>query len=365
MIMALPSLLGGGAQRVALELAPALGERYEVTLALLEERRELSAPEGIETVAFSPPASSAAGHILLAFSHVSALAKLTRQKGCRTVLSFMEQANVVAALAQRRGGFRAILTQHVSPDSQYEKKGLLGKLILGAARFSYPKAAGVVCVSEAVGKAVEAAYGVPGEKLGVIHNPIDQRRFNEAAAPVDGLAKPYILCAGRIHFGSKGQDLLLEAYAKLKPGRTKLVFVGDGPDKESLRKRAATLGLGEEVVFTGWRDDVESYMAHAELLALPSRFEGFGLVLAEAMACGCPVVAFDCPGGAGEVLLGGEAGALVPPEDTGALAEAIGELLASPARSQELKRKGLERAKDFTLESIGGKYLDTLERLGG
>lgn len=174
------------------------------------------------------------------------------------------------------------------------------------------------CVSPAVLQAVRQAF--PGLRTRLVENflPLVMR-------PVKGLPRgvPVIGALGRLHV-NKGFDVLLEAVASLRETgvEVRLRIGGDGPEEAALTAQAARLGLGDVVDFTGWVEQADSFLGGLDLFVLPSRVEPFGLVLAEAMAAGVPVIssAIDGPK---SILRGGELGLLVAPEAPSALAEGI------------------------------------------
>lgn len=201
----------------------------------------------------------------------------------------------------------------------------------------------VVCVGQAEAEAGRNA-GVRAP-IAVIRNGVDLDRF----APADegrrrdcraalGLdpTVPVVLCVGRLT-RQKGQDVLLAAWPEVlrRYPETRLILVGDGDLAEPLQA-AAPPG----VRFVALARDVRSWYAAADVVALPSRWEGLPLTLLEAMAVGRPVVASDIPGITGELPT--EAGTLVPPEDPAALAGALADLLC---REDEARARGAAAAR--------------------
>jgi glycosyltransferase involved in cell wall biosynthesis len=208
-------------------------------------------------------------------------------------------------------------------------------------------AAAIVCVSEAERRLGEEHRIAARSR--VIPNGVDLEAWPEAShderpAARSRLAlddRPTVVCVGRLS-RQKGQDVLLEAWPAILEGvpEAQLVLVGDGPDEESLRSSA-----GPRVHLAGKRADVAEWLAAADVVAFPSRWEGMSIGMLEAMATGRSVVASDV-GGAQEAL-GSEAGAVVAPEDAAALASAVSARLRDPERTAAEGRAARERAERF------------------
>jgi glycosyltransferase involved in cell wall biosynthesis len=154
---------------------------------------------------------------------------------------------------------------------------------------------------------------------------------------------PIILTVGRL-VDQKGHDVLLRALPLLAPGTTAahVVIVGDGPRRPSLIRLAGDLGVAGRVRFLGWRDDVSRLMRAATVLAHPARWEGFGLVLLEAMAAHVPIVAAGVSA-IPEIIESDVSGLLVPPDDPPALARALDAVLASEDLRHRLTAGGVQR----------------------
>ena len=204
----------------------------------------------------------------------------------------------------------------------------------------------IVCVSDAERDLGEAA-GIHA-RWWVAPNGVDVRALAEADATTRAAARrtlalddaPLLVCVGALR-RQKGQDVLLDAWPRLRARvpAAQLMLVGDGPDRAALERRAEP-----GVRFAGDRRDVAMWLAAADVVVLPSRWEGMSLVLLEAMATGRSVVATDVPG-AREAL--GEAGAVVPIEDPGQLADAMAERLLDPELAAEEGRAGRSRAERY------------------
>ncbi|UYG01945.1 glycosyltransferase [Halomonas sp. LR3S48] len=212
----------------------------------------------------------------------------------------------------------------------------------------------LVTVSDGVADSVRRAMGVWRFKpvsLRVVYNPCPVgsiRRQMQQPEP-DLPEGPYIVNVARL-VPAKDQALLLRAYAR--SGVTlPLVLVGDGQERSRLEVLAKELGIAERVMFAGQRDNPYPWMHHARLFVLSSRFEGMGIVLFEALACGTPVLSVDCPGGIRSVLKG-ELETSIVPHDENSLATGIH--VAIQGEKPSIKEAWLD---DFRPEGVANRFL--------
>ena len=207
------------------------------------------------------------------------------------------------------------------------------------------------------------------EQLSVVYYPVDvagvQLKQREALPEWANfmLGQPTVVAAGRL-VRQKGFDVLIRAHALLRQRglEHQLVILGEGELRGSLETLAADLGVSSSVHLPGHQVNPYPLMQHAAVFALSSRWEGFGGVVVEAMACGTPVVAADCPSGPAEILDGGRYGLLVPPNDPQALTDALGRVLGSPVLQEELHLESLRRAQDFAPNVTVPQWQDVLLR---
>jgi glycosyltransferase involved in cell wall biosynthesis len=226
----------------------------------------------------------------------------------------------------------------------------------------YPRADGIVAVSDGVASDLSQVAGLPPERITTIFNGVDLRRLDGlAAAPVadpwfEGDAPPVLLAAGRLA-PQKDFPNLLKAFARVRSCReVRLVILGEGPERVRLESLAADLGIAADVKMPGAVLNPFPYMARTRLFVMSSAWEGLPTVLMEALACGCPIVSTDCLSGPREILDGGSFGELVPVGDDTALAEAILRALASPADRPRLQA----RAQSFSVDRVTERYFDVL-----
>jgi glycosyltransferase involved in cell wall biosynthesis len=178
-----------------------------------------------------------------------------------------------------------------------------------------------------------------GERVRQIPNPVTE--LDDGTS--DGSAK-VVVAAGRLNT-QKGFDLLIEAWrpvAERHPDWTLRIY-GSGPERELLERAAA----GLPVELPGRTDALGAAMAAGSLFALSSRWEGFGLVLVEAMGKGLPVVSFDCPRGPSDIVSPGEDGLLVGPEDVPGLTAALLELIEDPPRRARMAAAARATARRY------------------
>ncbi|MHC5212082.1 MAG: glycosyltransferase family 4 protein [Planctomycetota bacterium] len=229
-------------------------------------------------------------------------------------------------------------------------------------------AARVICVSERTREAFCALHPHAAARAVVVHDAVDPRFHpGVAESPASGRAagsgqRPYVLAVGRLRT-KKNLAALLEAFARSRGAAGHgLVLAGPGGDASAmLRARARSADLAGRVVFAGHVDDarlVELYRG-AALLAFPSLFEGFGLPVLEAMACGTPVVASE-QGAAPEVR--GDAALACDARDPLSIARALDGVLCSPETARDLAARGLEHARRFSASSAARKLLALYER---
>ncbi|MEU6124509.1 glycosyltransferase [Streptomyces sp. NPDC047123] len=224
-------------------------------------------------------------------------------------------------------------------------------------------AARIVCVSEAEWVTGRRA-GIAGAYT-VIPNGVDTERFAPAGqGSADAAARPtvpLVVCVGRL-CRQKGQDVLLRAWPAVaaQVPEARLVLVGDGPEADRLRARA-----GPRVAFAGEAADAAPWYRAADVVVLPSRWEGMALAPLEAMACARPVVVTDVDGARESLPTADRAHALVPPEDPAALSRALTALLRDTELRDALGRRGRRHVLDHhdarhTAAAIGAVYGELL-----
>jgi glycosyltransferase involved in cell wall biosynthesis len=175
--------------------------------------------------------------------------------------------------------------------------------------------------------------------------------------PLSRLDAPVIAAAGRMA-KVKHYERLIAAFAKVNAAHPDwtLRLYGSGPEFGKLRTIAADHNLGDNVAFMGRTSDIYAAFAQASIVALSSSFEGFGMTIIEAFACGVPVVSFDSPQGPGEIITHGRDGLLVPPRDIDALADGLCALIGDPARRHAMGVAAHQAALRYDISTIGPQW---------
>lgn len=219
-----------------------------------------------------------------------------------------------------------------------------------AKRLTTPAVHRHVGVGERTSREVEELVGLPPGCVRTIHNGVPDL---EPAPAQHGRSRPVVGAIGRLEH-QKGFDVLIRSMADVV--EASLVVVGDGSERARLEELARQVGVADRVRWTGWREEPRGLLSSLDVLAFPSRFEGFPLAVLEALLGRSAVVATDV-GSTSEAIVDGETGLLVPPEDADALAAAIRRLLADEVLRSRLGENGrrlvLER---FTADHMTRKF---------
>lgn len=335
----------GGAEQLILETAPRLRETgFDVTVAALKGTgpiaRDLEA-SGVRCVAFG-------GHGRADLRVLSRLLRFLRAEPVEILHSHLFPANLAARLAGRAAGVPVIITAH----HDTHVWGRLHHRVLE--RLTAGLSDRVVACSLAVKQYVEERYGLPPGKVVTLRNAIvvpalradDAARARLRADLGAGPGDRLIGTLGRLEEPKKGLSVFLRA-ASLVTRRcrtARFVLVGEGPARRELERLAASEGVADRTVFAGERRDVADLLSAFDLFVQPSRWEGFGLTVLEAMAAGRPVVASRV-GGIPEIVRDGRDGFLVPPDDPARLADGIVKMLNDPDLATRLGRSGRERVE--------------------
>jgi glycosyltransferase involved in cell wall biosynthesis len=353
----IPDLSDGGAQRAVIKLVGGILARGLAVDLVLVNR------EGVHLRRVDARArvvDLAAGRVAKA---IVPLARYIARARPRALISFLSHANVVAVAARalaRADTRLAVVEQNTvsAVRSRLRRDGWLPPLV----RRAYTRADAVVGVSEGVAHDLVSRLGVPPDRVSVIPNPVvDAALLEAAAAAADhpwfakDCARVFV-AAGRLA-PQKDFPTLLRAFRMLREKKAaRLMILGEGEERARLEAMIVEMRLTEDVALPGFVENPYACMSRAAAFVLSSRWEGLPTVLIEALACGCPVVATDCPSGPREILSGGKYGALVPVGDQAAMCDAMAQALEARPRAGVLK----ERAARYSVERAVSQYLELL-----
>jgi glycosyltransferase involved in cell wall biosynthesis len=357
----LTDLRGGGAERMMVQLATGMadrGIRVDLVLAHAVGPYLKDLPDTVRLVDLGRGATAAALRPLIAY---------LRRARPDVLLSTLHHTAVVAALARRfAGGPTVLFVREANTPSarQLSAIDLKARITRRAMRWAYATADGVIAVSEGVAEDLRRHRGVPDHKLWTLYNPVVTPDVPVRAAEDPGHpwlgseGPPVVLGVGSLQ-PRKGFTTLLTAFARLREDReARLIVLGEGPQRTELEARARELGVADDVDFPGFVVNPFAFMSRADVFVLSSEREGLPGVLIQALACGCPVVATDCPSGPREILEGGRHGELVPVGDAAAMCSAINRTLDAHPEPQNL----VARAARFASDRVVAAHIDVFER---
>jgi glycosyltransferase involved in cell wall biosynthesis len=363
---------GGAFSNVAFALAKGL-LGADVDVDVISLGRDGDAP----SVTFPPRSNAVRLECSRAATSSHALATYLRSRDPDVLVSLGSMLNPFAVLAKELSRWRGKLVLNEASSMSYKAgvehhHDLRFRFMPTIARVLYPRAHGLVTPSDDVLQDLRRTARLhPGRpRMRVIPNPVDVESVRTRAREdpeIPGLLptqEPLILAVGRLE-RQKNFPLLVRAFAKVREQRlAKLLILGEGPQRTSIESLIGDLRLGADVSLPGAVENPYPYMAGADMLALSSEEEGFGLVLVEAMSVGCPVVATRCPGGPADILEEGRSGVLTSPDDPDEMAAALVSLLGDDDSRRRLSRAGRRRANDFLPERIASEWLGFIDDVG-
>ncbi len=334
-----------GSEGHLLMLLPALAQQgVEARMLVLEDPRRPADSFCHEMAARGVPVETLPIRRDVAPALVERLAARLRALRPHLVHTHLIHADLYGLFAAQRAGVPcAVSTRH--NDNPFRRRLLIRWLNGQAMR----RAARVIAISQALARFVAEVEGVERTKIVTIpygfqppHYPPDARQRARAELGY-GPHEPLVGVFGRL-IRQKGVDVLLLAFPRVRERfpQARLLVVGDGALRGELEAQARALGIAEAVRFTGWVERAHRLMPACDVIAMPSRWEGFGLVALEAMGASRPLVASRVSA-LPEIVVDGETGWLVPPEDAHALAEAIIALLADAERAAAMGQAGYRR----------------------
>lgn len=345
-ILIVPSLIKGGAERVVSILSKGLSKYYEVYVVIYHNPVEYEI--GGKLINLETPTGSFLRKIKNTFYRVIKLKKLIKDISPDFIVSFM-------------GNLQPILTFKpvtVSIRNNPDIFPLYRKFLLKTI-YKLPNVKKIITCSSGIEKKLNNNYSLKNTKT--IYNPIDLKLINQRLIAPKPFKFDYILGIGRLN-RQKGFDILIKSFAKSNLRNiVRLVILGEGKERKNLEKLITELNLESQVLLFGKVDNPFVFMKYAKFFILSSRYEGFGNVLLETLACGTPVIATNCEAGTSEIIENEKNGLLVSVEDEEALKVALEKLFYDRDLYKRLKintRKSVER---FDINNILKDWMELFE----
>lgn len=339
-------------------------DAFEISLALLDdEPAAYAVPEWITVHQLDCRGSM--------FRSIHQMRKLERALRPAATLSFLTRANI-ANWASRAGKRKPWIISERVNTSAHLGEGLAGQLGRKLVHISYRHATHIIAVSRGVADDLIDAFDVPDDIISVIANPVDTARIAGQALEKQPAHpdEPYIIAMGRL-VENKNFGLLIDAFAAaLVPG--KLIIIGDGPLRATLKQQIADHGLEQKIILTGFVQNPFPLLAHAQFFVLPSNAEGFPNGLVEAMSTGTAVISTNCKSGPSEILANNsklkvakmtpvDFGILVPCNDVKAMVDSL-HYFQNVETRQRFAQLALTRTKDYTPEKAAQRYWHVIEQ---
>lgn len=337
------SLTGGGAERVASNLANYLSTRHEVTVLTVSNKRPgYFLDKNVKTTPLEQGSSSHS--VLKNMKRIFNLRKYLKHSNQDLYVVFLRVPSFLLLFFKKTAGAPVIVSERADP-SKYFNHSMIKRKIM---KWLYPKADGFVFQTDDARKYYKGI--IPSQGI-VIPNAINKEFVRES---YKGERKKRIVAAGRFT-EQKNFDLLIRSFARVAKTFPdyQLIIYGDGPDKEKLVNLTKVLKIAERVEFPGYVSDIDNQLWDASLFVLSSNYEGMPNVLMESMALGVPCISTDCPVGGPNFLIDSKVnGVLVPVGDEMALSEAISDILSKPEYAALLGQEAQKISKRLSSEKI-------------
>lgn len=358
--MMIPTLQAGGAERTFLTLANGFQEAgYQVDLILKKNIGEFAdlVPQGVNLIDLDAPRMAAT---------VPGLVRYLRKYHPKVLLAGLELPGLVGVMAKNIARSRtrvliSIRTLLSMNEGAFLYNRSLERILLTT---FFPHADEIITSSKDAAQDASDYLGIPQTQIRLIYNPVITPAIIENAQQqlnhpwfASG-EPPVILGVGRL-VPAKDYATLIRAFQRVRqtlPAR--LIILGEGGERAELEALTYQLGLVDHIQLPGFTPNPYPYLKRAAVFAHSSEQESFGNVLVEAMACGCPVVSTNCPGGPAEITRSGEYAYLVPVGDEEAMAVAILHTLTG-----EKKRPPPEWLIQFEYKHVVQQYLELFDPL--
>ena len=360
-ILVIHALPGGGTGRVLTYMANYWARTgHRVTILTLEKSDSpfYFLTDSVEWIALNLACDSATfvGGMLKNLRRIYLIRKAIKTSAPDCIISFVYSTNILILLAIRFLNVPVIISERNHP--VYSKENRLIWYLLR--RVLYPMADHLILQT----KKIKDWFKDYNKSLHIIRNPVLIMREDLEVEPEIKLPSGKLIVAMGQLIEQKGFDLLLQVFARIHRSHQdwKLIILGTGRLLDELKQISIRLGIDKSVYFLGRVKNPFSIFSRCDLFVLSSRYEGFPNALLEAMACGLPVISYDCPSGPGEMVNDNVNGLLVAPNDLDALEEAIRRLINDDKLRASLGKEAMKVQDRFSLEKVMDQWNDLLPK---
>jgi len=345
-MLIVPSLIKGGVERVVSILSKELSKYYDIYVIVYH--RPIEYKIGGSLINLETPTGSFWRKIKNTFFRIMKLKRLIRKISPEFIVSFMGNLQPILT-------FKPVI---VSIRNNPDFFPLYRKFLLNTI-YKFPNVKKIITCSLEIEKKLSSNYNLKNTKT--IYNPLNLDYIAKELLAPKPFEFDYILAIGRLN-RQKGFDILIKSFAKsdLK-NMIKLVILGEGKERKNLVKLIVELDLKSQVLLFGKVVNPFIYMKYAKFLISSSRYEGFGNILLEALACRTPVIATNCETGPSEIIESEENGILVPVEDEEALKLAMEKLFHNKGLYNKLKANSSKSVEKYCIENIVKDWINLFE----
>ena len=349
-------LSGGGAEKVAVNLANYLCKNHDVNVLTLSDAKDYySLNQSIKRLHINQHSRS--GNLWEGFK--SNLERIFQLKNTilsvnpDVVITFMNRANIRVLISLFFSSIPVIITEHNFPKDNPMKP--VWEILR---RIMYRRAAYLVSVSKGIS---DYFSYLTMDKRKVIYNPTELKFNVKEKSPLD-LTKKNIIAMGRL-VPIKGFDLLIEAFKQIADDfpNWNLSIIGEGECFGALMKQINTLFLNDRVFLLGFKPEPHQIIKDSDLFVLSSRSEGLGNVILEAMKCGVPVLSTDCPVGPRELIVNGVSGLLIDNDNVEAMVNGLKKLLSDEKLRKQIVENAFNKLDKFSNSKIFSEWDKLLE----